>query len=200
METKNVVITVGIAAAVGILIGTGLGWKLKPDVVKTETQIKVVEVEKQVVVEHESVRVEIVKVKDVQVVDRWHREYEQTKSPDGTVITKETEDRNIDSIVKEKENNTEVKIVEVIKEIVVEKEVNKIVTVTPVLAQWHMGLMAGVAPRLDNVALTPVMVGIEVERRILGPVWVGAWGMAGSPVTGFNVVNGTAGLKLGVEF
>jgi hypothetical protein len=176
-----------------VLVGVGvyIGWSLKPDVVKVEEKVKVVEVTKEVVVEKEVVRVEVVKVKDSQVVERWHREKTETKSPDGSVVTREVEDKNIDSIVKEKENSTEVKLVEVTKEVVVEKEVVKEKTVTPMLAQWKVGLMGGIAPQLPAVSWA---VGAEVDRRIVGPIWAGAWGL------GTTSGQGMAGVKVGVEF
>jgi len=190
-----------IPVVVALLVGIGFGWWAKPDVVKIEEKLKVVEVEKQIVVQHETVRVEVVRIKDTTVVERWHREKTETKSPDGTVVLKEVEDKNIDSIVKEKENNTEVKVVEVIKEVVVEKVVVQERVVTPMLAQWHLGVLIGTAPRFDSPTDTPLLLGVEAERRIVGPVFLGAWVMAGSPVVGaFKVTNAAVGLKVGVEF
>ncbi len=190
-----------IPYAVVLLVGVGAGWAAKPDVVKIEEKIKVVEVEKQVVVQHETVRVEVVRVKDTSVIERWHREKTETKSPDGTVVLKEVEDKNIDTIVHDKENNTEVKVVEVIKEVVVEKVVVQEKVITPMLAQWHLGVLVGTAPRFDSPTDTPLLLGIEAERRIVGPVFAGAWVMAGSPVVGaFRVTNAAVGLKMGFEF
>jgi hypothetical protein len=193
-------VVVAVCELLVLVGGIAIGWYSKPDVVRTETQLQVVEVEKQIVVEKEVVRVEIVKVKDTQVVERWHREKTEEKKPDGTVLTKEVEDRNIDSIVKEKENSTEIRVVEVEKQIVVERE--KIVTQVsePVLANWHVGAMVGLAPQFDNLGGSPVMVGAEVERRIVGPIWAGAWVMGGSSTSQFKVVNGSAGIKIGMEF
>jgi hypothetical protein len=88
------------------VVGVGIGWGIKPDQVRVEEKVRVETVEKQVVVTHETVRVEVVKVKDSQVVERFHREKTETKSPDGTIVKKETEDRNVDTIVKEKENTS----------------------------------------------------------------------------------------------
>lgn len=183
-----------------LIVGIGIGWYVKPDVVRVEEKIKTVEVEKQVVVAQEKVRVEVVHVKDTQVVERWHREKTEEKKPDGTVLTKEIEDRNIDSIVKEKENSTEVKVVTVEKQVVVEKKVEVEKKIEPVLPNWHVGILAGAAPRFDNPAQTPIMLGVEGERRIVGPVWLGAWVMAGTPVQAFNVTNAAGGVKLGFEF
>lgn len=175
-----------VVLLVGVLGGAALGWGLKPDVVKIEEKIKVVEVVKEVVVVQEKVRVEVVKVKDTQVVERWRRE--KTQSPDGTI--KEIEERNIDSIIKEKENTVEVRVVEVTKEVVVEKLVDRVIKIDPVLANWHIGVMGGV----QVPTIIPV-VGVEAERRIAGPFWLGVWGTAN---TQFNA--GQAGLKVAIEF
>jgi hypothetical protein len=183
-----------------LVAGIAVGWYSKPDVVKIEEKIKVVEVEKQVVVEHETVRVEVVRVTDTQVVDRWHREKTETKTPDGTIVTKEVEDRNIDTIVNQKENNVEVKVVEVTKEVVVNRDVVVEKVVTPQLAQWHAGILVGVAPRFDAPNDTAIVGGFEVERRIVGPIFAGAWLMGGSPLSGFKVTNAVAGVKVAIEF
>lgn len=182
-----------------LVVGLAGGWFLKPDVVRVEEKIKVQEVVKEVVVVQEKVRVEVVKVKDTQVVERWHREKTSEAKPDGTVVTREVEDRNIDSIVKEKENSTQVKIVEVVKEVVVEKRVDVLVKTEPVLKDWRAGVLVGVAPKFETLFDSP-MVGLEVERRIAGPLFVGLWGMAGSPTSKLEVQNAAVGLKLGLEF
>lgn len=175
-----------VVSVVSILVGAGISWKLKPDVVRVEEKIKTVEVEKQVVVVQEKVRVEVVKVKDSQVVERWRRE--KTQSPDGTI--RETEEKNIDSIVKEKENSVEVKVVEVEKQVVVEKMVDRVIKIDPVLANWHVGILGG------SQLLVPVPVfGVEVERRIAGPFWGGLWGTANTQFS-----SGAVGAKLSIEF
>lgn len=167
-ETRKTIAVAAITGAVFLLVGGGLGWGLKPDVVKVEEVIKVVEVTKEVVVVQEKVRVEVVKVKDTQVVERWHRE--KTTSPDGT--TKEVEDRNIEAVVKEKENTVEVKVVEVTKEVVVEKLVDRVIKIDPVLAQWRVGAGGGVQ-FLANIFPEPTAIlGLSGARRIAGPFWL----------------------------
>lgn len=183
-----------------LAIGVGIGWALKPDQVRVEEKIKVVEVVKEVVVTQEKVRVEVVHVKDTTVVERWHREKTEEKKPDGTVVTKEVEDRNIDSVVKERENSTEVKVVEVVKEVVVNRDVVVEKVIEPVLPQWMVGLGVGAAPRFDNLASTPIMLSVSAKRRILGPFFLGLQLQAGSPVTGFQVTNTTALVTGDLEF
>lgn len=175
-----------VVFVVALVAGAGLGWVLKPDVVRVEERLRTVEVEKQVVVVQEKVRVEVVKVKDTSVAERWRRE--TTKSPDGTVH--EVEEKNIDTVIKETKTATEVKVVEVEKQVVVEKQVDKLVKVEPVLAKWHVGVTGG------TELLTPVpVVGASVEYRIAGPFWLGAYGNANTQLT-----RGQVGLKVAIEF
>jgi len=93
------------------------------------------------------------------------------------------------------------KVVEVEKQVVVEREKLVETKTTPVLPNWHISVLGGVAPRFDQPPLTPVMVGVEVERRAIGPFFAGGWIMGGSPVVGpFTLTNAAFGIKLGAEF
>ena len=157
-------------------------------------KVRIQEVVKEVVVVQEKVRIEIVKVKDTQVVERWHREKTETKSPDGTVVTKEVEDKNIDTLVTEKENNVEVKIVEVEKQVVVERQVvtEKIIDNQK---RFKVGLLVGAHPDILPVPqINSYAVGGEVGVRLLGPVWAGVWAV------GTTKGQALGGLSLGVEF
>lgn len=200
---KKFAITFSLALALGFLAATAL-WTsigIGPEKFKVEEKVKVVEVEKQVVVAKEVVRVEVVRVKDTQIVDRWRREKTETQTPDGTLTKREVEERNIDTVVKEKETKAEVKVVEVVKEVVVDREKVVEKRIEPVLPNWHAGALIGAAPRFDQPLATPVMVGLEVERRVAGPVWLGGWAIGGSPVVGgFALTNVAVGLKVGMEF
>lgn len=177
--------------------GIGLGWYIKPDQVKIEEKLKLVEVIKEVVVVQEKVRVEVVKVKDVQVVERWHREKKEEKKPDGSVIYSEIEDRNIDSVLKEKENSVEVKVVEVEKQVIVERE--KIVEkkIEPVLNNWNVGAYVGFAPDFSVLTNSAVVVGLQGSRRIYGPFWLGAYVDAQIPIVGVTTLKNPS---LGVQF
>lgn len=169
---------VGIKAVPFIVIlgiGYFAGWATKPNNVRIEEKLKVVEVTKEVVVEKEVVKL----VKDTNIKEKYHRESLETKLPDGTYTKKETEDRNIDTVVKETEEK--VRVVEVTKEVVVEKEVERIVEAQK--AQWRASPLIG-----TNVAFLPkpniggFVWGAEVERRILGPFWLGVWGLSSGQV------------------
>jgi hypothetical protein len=62
-------------------------------------------------------------------------------------------------------------------------------TVTPRQPQWRAGVLVGAQLRLDPLGVSPA-VGAHVERRLLGPLWLGAWGLH----------TGSAGLSLSLEF
>jgi hypothetical protein len=180
-----------VCAAVGVAVG----WEVKPDRVEIQERVRVEQVEKQVVVIQEQVRVEVVKVKDTQVVERWHREKTEERRPDGTVISKEVEDRNIDTVIHDRENKTEVRVVEVEKQVVVVQKETVEKVVRPVLADWKVGVLAGIQPQFrPELSLSNYVLGAEVDRRIAGPFWVGVWG------TSSNSFQVTAGLKASVEF
>lgn len=200
MSTRTKVIVFIITHLVLLALGVVAGWYMKPDVFKIEEKIKVVEVEKQVIVEKEKVRVEIVRVTDKSVVERWRRESTETQLPDGTLTKKTTEEKNIDTIVKDVTTN--VKVVEVEKQVVVERQVqvDKIIKIDPVLENWSVSLLAGIQPRLIPQLETDIVLGVQAERRIAGPFWGGIWAQAVTP-SQFNKINGIqGGISAGIKF
>jgi len=142
----------------------------------------------------ENLRLEMEKVRETQVVERYHREVLETKLADGTYTKKVTVDKNIDSHTKETETKVEIKVVEVEKKVetirteYVDKVVEKNVIVDN-KRNWRVSPMVGVD--LKQI-LTGVKVvgGASVERRILGSIWLGGWGLS----------SGEAGIKAAVEF
>lgn len=191
LSLKAKVIIGAVLSVVLFIGGAGLGWALKPEVVRVEEKLKTVEVEKQVVVVQEKVRVEVVRIKDSQVAERYRKE--TVHSPDGTV--RQTEERNIDTVVKEKENTVEVKVVEVEKQVVVEKQVEKLVKVEPVLPNWQVSLIGGIE------LPTPMpVVGLSVDRRIAGPFWAGVAAQTTIQPEPFVPVRGQVTAKLGIQF
>lgn len=192
--------------------GIAIGWGLKPDVVKIEEKL----VEKEVVVKDgridelltqlATLNRDYQEMKNSQTNERYHKEILETVNADGSKTVKTTIDKNVNTVVQETKKEVEIKVVEVEKKVVeiqtvtVTKDVVVEKVTTPVLAQWSVGLMVGVAPRFDNPSTTPIMVGVEAERRLVGPVWGGVWLMAGSPVTAFGVTNSAGGLKARIEF
>lgn len=192
---------------VSLLAGIGIGWSAKPDVVKVEEKERVVEKQvtteaiKQLMASFESLKVELQKVRETQVVQKYHQEVLETKLADGTYTKKTTTDKNIDSHTKETETKTEVKVVEVEKKVetikteYVDRVVEKEKIVTPQLAQWHVGLLGGLTPQfLPAPGVQSWVVGGEVERRIVGPVFLGIWG------AGTTTGQGMGGVKVGFEF
>lgn len=170
-ETKKILVAIAVTAVLCMGGGAALGWGLKPDVVRIEEKIKVVEVTKEVVVVQEKVRVEIVKVKDSVVSDRYRKT--ETITPEGAITR--VEERNIDTVVKEKENTVEVKVVEVTKEVVVEKLVDRVIKIDPVLAQWRVGAGAGAQFLATDFPVPALIVGLHGEKRIAGPFWLGLY-------------------------
>lgn len=189
------------------LAGAGLSWQLKPDTVKIEEREVVVEKQvtteamKELMTSFEHLKQELQKVRETKVVEKYHREELETKLPDGTYTKKVTIDKNIDSFSRETETKILVRVVEVDKMVEVEKKVfvDRIVekekVVSPVLAQWHVGVFGGVNPQLvPSLKVNSYVIGGEVERRIAGPFWLGVWG------AGTTTGQGMGGLKVGMEF
>jgi len=78
-----------------------------------------------------------------------------------------------------------------VREVVKYKEVEHTKLVEAKKIDWLLG--AGVGTRFDR--LTPVY-DVEVARRVLGPLFVGAWGQAG----GLDLAGGAAGFRLVFAF
>ena len=55
---------------------------------------------------------------------------------------------------------------------------------------WHVSALVGALVNFKPLGLGPVTYGVAVERRVLGPVFVGVWGLS----------SGAGGLSLGVGF
>lgn len=190
-ENKKLLVAIAVTAVVSIVGGAGLGWALKPDVVRVEEKVKVVEVVQEKVVIQEQVRVEVVKVRDTQIVERYRKTEDIT--PDGAIHR--TEERNIEAVVKEKENTVEVKVVEVEKQVVVEKLVDRVVKIDPVLAQWSVGASGGVQFLATTFPEPTPLFGAGVERRIAGPFWLGLEGHLNTKLSAGDIQ-----LKARIEF
>jgi hypothetical protein len=170
------------AIIVGVLICThaaayAFGRYGVPEKVVERETVKVVEVEKQVVVVQEKVKIEKVFVADTK--KRIHREERKVEHPSGLTETFKTEDINVDRVVTE----TSVQFVdrmlekETIKwqDRILEKE--KIVEAPK--PNWRVGGLVGYDLG-HGLSLEPtnVLYGGVVERRIFGPVSAGAWGVS----------------------
>lgn len=180
-------ILVGVVLLVTHASIYSLGRIMVPERIKVEEKLKVVEVEKQVVVVQEQVKIEKVYLKDEK--QRIRREEHTLAHPNGLVETKKTEDINIDSVVREQD----VKFVdrEVKTEVVkyVDREVEKLVTKEKPLPDWRLTPMIGFNVS-NGFSTNQFVYGGEIQRRVLGPVSIGAWGLS----------SGTVGVSASLEF
>lgn len=173
------------AAVIGLCVGSfALGRYGTAERVVIQEKVNVVEVVHEVVVEKERVVEKKVYVADTK--QRIHREETKTETPDGTVVTQKTEDLNIDSHVRDVEIREVEKqvVVEVEKRVEVEKEV--FVDKSKPSPDWRISALAGTTV----TDLQQWSVGVEVQRRILGPFSIGAWGLS----------SGQAGVSASIEF
>ncbi len=154
------------------------------------TQERIVErvVIKEVIKEVEK----IVRVKDTTDKTKIHTETTKTTNPDGTVIEKTVTDTGVDKTEHEKEEKIVIK--EVIKEVFKDRIVEKIVTVDN-RRDWRAGVLVGISPNLlPAPSVNSILVGGEIDRRIVGPFSVGVWGM------GSTTGQGMGGLSLKLDF
>ncbi len=187
MDTKWLKLSLGI-----LLFGGGLvlgRFSTKPQIqekIVTKEVIKTVEVEK----------VQDNKQDSKKEAKDEHKVVVVVRKKDGTITTKtvvDTHDRQV-------EVKTEIKYVD--RVVSVDKEVEKRVEIkiTPKEVNWQFSANFGI--RFDNLALVPnppyfkpALIGLEVDRRVIGPVWVGAWGL-----TDLQMSTKAAGLSLKLQW
>lgn len=123
-----------------------------------------------------------------------HIEEETVEKPDGTKTTKKTTDtksKSTEKVVETVYVDREVKVVETK---VVDREVTKEKRVETRRPDWRISAFAGVNVADPGFKPTPPYVspvlGLGVERRMIGPVHVGIFGMT----------NKTVGLSASFEF
>jgi hypothetical protein len=172
----------GILAGI-LLFGAGYAICIytRPAEVREHTVVQKVEVEKQVVVVQEKIKVEKVYLQDTK--QAIHRETHETSHPDGTVEKFSTEDINTSNVIQSHDiqyvDRDVLKTVE--HTTVQEKVIDKIVSAAK--PQWHASLLVGMDfKRLDALGTPlpgsllgkPWILGVHVERRIVGPFFIGA--------------------------
>lgn len=188
MTPKAIVV---VLAAVAIFVGGyASGRYVAPEkVVVTEKLVKV-EVEKVVVQERTKTEVKVVRVQDER--RRLHKEETERKWANGTQERKVVTDENVDKTVREQEIKYVDRQVVVEKEKRVEVAVEKEKLVERKRPDWRAGALVGYSLPVPELGLgvSNLALGLEVERRIAGPISVGAWGLT----------SGQAGLMLNVEF
>lgn len=192
-----------VPLVLGGIIGACL-FPIKNTVVETKEVVKEVQVTttntKELMAAIESLKVELQKSKDSQVDEKYHKVITETTSKDGSKTKQTTIDKNIDSHVKETETKTEVQVVQVEKQVIVTQTqtIQKEVTTEKIVknqSEWRVGVLAGVSPQFSpTIQLNNWVVGGEVEKRLIGPFWLGIWG------AGTANGQGLGGVKLGVEF
>lgn len=138
----------------------------------TQTEIKVVTREK--VVE--------------KIVDRWHEAKtrivytEKTSKPDGSIVEKTSTKE--DSVADASRDDSKVTD----KSTENEQKSSKQVVNRP---DWRVGVLAGAALQTPAIQITgPLVLGVQVERRIVGGISLGIWGVS----------SGAGGLSLSLEF
>lgn len=117
---------------------------------------------------------------------------------DGTKITKVDTNTSTHVVKKEVEIRYVDRVVTQVKE--VEKKVEVTKTVEKALPNWTVSAKLGTT--FNDFKVTPVapyvspfLLGVEVDRRIVGPVWLGAWG-----TTDLHLKSVSGGLSVGVQF
>lgn len=185
MKAYHLQIAVIIGSA--LFLGAVAGRYASPAKVVVQEKVKTVEVEKQVVVVQEHVKVERVEV----ATESRHvrRQETTTRAPDGTTTTVKTEEEATDK------STTAVVVAEAKKDTFAETSKreateSKSKTVTESRPQWKASALAGVdlATALHG-ELRPIYGG-ALERRVLGPFSAGVWALS----------NGTAGLSMSIQF
>ena len=187
----------GVTAVVLLpVVGYAFGRYAVPEKVVVQERVEVVEVEVEKVVVVEKVVEK--KVYQEAEKSRIRREETTRTLADGTTETKKTEDIGVDRVVKDTQIEYVDRVVE--KEVVkyVDRVVEKEVQVESERPAWRISPMVGVSvPGTiqtigdGTIDVTKIgVVGLKLDRRIVGPVTVGAWGLS----------SGQAGLSIGLEF
>lgn len=127
---------------------------------------------------------------EVQEVVRWRERVVERRVTDrrvettdaGTIVVERIDERTRTDRAEDTDTDTRAES---------EGEARVVRTETPVPPQWRVGVDVGAGLRDPLVRIYgPVVVGARVDRRIAGPIWIGAW--AGT--------HGAAGLSLSGEF
>ena len=193
---KYLYIALAIIAFIGIGVGFGmwLGSLNKPDIVERERIVEKIKVEiQEKIVEKERIVEKKVYVQDKSV----HKVTETKETPDGTKITKVTEDTGTHTGINTdtQKDSEKIKEVEVIK--YVDRIVEKEKQITYNKPNWRVGLLAGVdvgamvgSRKLLITEPYYITLGIKAERRIAGPIYMGVFGLT----------SGEAGISISGSF
>lgn len=177
-----------LAVCLAVALAYAFGRHGVPERVVVTEHVQVQTVEKQVVVVQERVRVERVEV--AQAARAIHREQTTTRQPNGAVQTRVVEDERAEASrgsVEIAKADTQARAESTRTE---KEDAQAIRTVETARPAWRVHALVGV--RLSDVLGGKVApaYGAALERRVLGPLSVGAWGLS----------NGSAGLSASLEF
>ncbi len=147
------------AIALGLLLAFLAGWAVAPGKLRTVEKLRVVEREKRVEVKAtETAHAESTEAREVV---RW-RTHLVTR-PDGTRIETREAERDDRRATASADTRREVEV----RTVEVEKLVYRDKLVEPVRPAWSLGAYGGLG--LDRAQVW----GGHIERRVLGPLWVG---------------------------
>lgn len=127
----------------------------------------------------------VVELRRERVIERWHKAkdrvayVERTTSPDGTVFEKRSErETERAELARDADLRADAHV-----------ESSKVTTSRP---DWRVTLQLGATWKEPAVRLgdTPLVIGGSVERRVIGPFSLGAWGST----------SGAAGVSVSGEF
>jgi hypothetical protein len=152
----------------------------------------------------ESVKVVYVYVKDNDI----HKETDTIKHPDGTVETKTVYDdkstTTSHAASQASETTTDVKKIDKTDDTKVDdtSDTKSLKVVDYGKPQWHLGLRLGGGVALGTSPTPLLSAGLQAERRILGPVFMGLWADVHANAIPFFTSPYTVvgGLSLSVEF
>jgi len=160
-----------------------------PNTIVTE---KIKEVEKVVLVEKLKTEVQVVKVYIKDQTEKIHRVVVEGIDPPGCKSKTTTEDINIDSVVRENTNSTEIKYVDRVVEKYIDRIVEKEKQVLKT-ADWRVAGGVGVSiPYFLGQAspgvpgLNGAVIQLELDRRVIGPFYLGLFGNT-QGVVGLNL-------------
>lgn len=180
-----------LVAVVMLGAGYGMGRYVQPEKVLITEKVK--EVVKEVVVEKIKTEIQVVKVYIKDTSQKVNKTVVEEKRPDGSSTTTTKEEVVTETKEKENTDSKEVKYVDRIVEKEVIKEVEKLKLVESKKLDWRVAAGAGVAipyflgqgsPGVPG--LNGAVINAEVDRRIVGPFWIGVHGNT-QGVVGLNL-------------
>jgi hypothetical protein len=180
--------THALAVAVGLAVGYFLGMRGVPDKVTEHVRTAAA-----VQVETRQATQAATQVDTQAVRQRATRARTRTeRKPDGTVITVRTvatADRIDTRAQLEHSERADLQSAKV------QRFTSETLTVRESRRDWRVSLLVGAELAIAADPIGDVAYGLHAERRIIGPVWGGAWALGVGPARSWF-----AGLSVGVEF